>query len=336
MRKAAKPSSLTTPHAIPRHQREPCAGTIRTRARLSQKATIMPITLRAGSQLTPNGATSSRPVNITVPKDDNILITGATGTGKTMLTTTLIEQALKSGFELAICSDADKQREYEWCHTRVRAHGWGADGLESAAATLQMLCDECDRRLRAFVKYGVANYDELPRAATDFMPRILLVAEDTISWAAPDFYGYDNIPLDDQQAYCRSVSAICQSMLDEIIRHGRFAGITTIFVTQLANKKNGLLPRTSPSFRTRITMGTYGRRAHLRLLDDDMLLLLPPRDTSMDTVSGTIESPNYPQPTMFRTKIYRPHHIPLKSDWTQAEISHVFPFAKHRPTEPAL
>lgn len=184
-------------------------------------------------------------------KSPSILVCGATSGGKSVYINSLIYGVLKAGGQIAICDHKPKSVDFKWCRPWVMDKGWGCDGPEYCAATLQHILDICDYRAKIISDYGKENWWQLPDAVREKNPFILLVCDEIAQWAAPvtvpkmDKGNPDRIKLE----YKATINASNYIRLLSISQTVRFTGIGFLFASQSATRQNGL----DPSMRTNCT-----------------------------------------------------------------------------------
>lgn len=187
-----------------------------------------------------------------------VLVAGASNGGKSVVINSLIYCALKAGCQLIICDDEDKAADFKWCRPWVIDKGWGCDGIEYCAATLEHVLDLCKHRANVIKKYNKMNWWGLPDDVKKENPPILVVCDEIAQWAAPIVVpaglSKDN-PTRISGEYEKGIHAISFLALKRISQKARFAGIFFLYATQSATAPNGLDPSVRLNLASKILVG---------------------------------------------------------------------------------
>lgn len=167
----------------------------------------------------------------------HLLVSGITGSGKTITVTTLVGCALASGCELVVCDPVKGGPDFRWLRPFVRDGGWGCESFDDAAQVLHDVYDEVRRRQQLIVSHDATKWSELPdrvREAERVRP-VLVVVDELTSLAAPEPVP-KGLPKDDElvvEAFAlNAAKARCFAFTSKIAREARSAGVHLIAATQ--------------------------------------------------------------------------------------------------------
>lgn len=187
-----------------------------------------------------------------------MLVSGASGGGKSVIINSLIYGHVAAGGQLAIVDDADKSVDYAWCRPWVMDMGWGCDGIESSAAVLQHVLDLCAPRSEVIKRYRKENWWDLPDDVKKQYPPILLVCDEISQWAVapkiPTGLEKDN-PMLIRAKYENSIDQCSFMNLTKISQKARFVGIRFLYAAQSATAQAGLDPKVRINLPSKILAG---------------------------------------------------------------------------------
>lgn len=187
-----------------------------------------------------------------------VLVSGQSGGGKSVIINSLIYGHLAAGGDIAIVDDADKSIDFTWCRPWVMDNGWGCDGIESCAATLQHVYDLCRPRAQVIKQYGKENWWNLPDDVKRDYPPLLLVCDEISQWAVPPKIPTglekDN-PTLIRAKYENSIIQQNFMLLLKISQKARFAGIRFLYAAQSATAQAGLDPKCRINLASKILVG---------------------------------------------------------------------------------
>ena len=186
-----------------------------------------------------------------------ILVAAATNHGKSVVINSIIAGVLESGCDLIIIDDRDKSVDFMWCRDWVMDHGWGCDGIESAAATSQHVLDLCAKRAEIVRKHGAENYFGLPADVRAEMPPIFLAGDEVAQWAGAVTVpkGSKDSPARIAAEYEQNIHAVSYRNILKITQKARFAGIFFLFSAQTVRMQDGLDPGVRTNLTTVISPG---------------------------------------------------------------------------------
>lgn len=170
-----------------------------------------------------------------------VLVCGESGGGKSVVINSLIYGRIAAGAELYIGDEKGKSIDYNWCRDYVADNGWGCDGLESTAAMLLYILEECQRRANLLDEHGVGNWWELPE---DVRPPAIFLAMDEISQLdvvskVPTGLDKDN-PDVVRKKYENNLKFSIQESMTKILQTARFVGVTAVYAAQSAKEQAGV------------------------------------------------------------------------------------------------
>lgn len=178
-----------------------------------------------------------RPLAADLEANPHLLVSGITGSGKTITVTTLVGCALASGCELVVCDPVKGGPDFRWLRPFVRDGGWGCESFDDAAQVLHDVYDEVRRRQQLIVSHDVTKWSELPdrvRDAEQVRP-VLVVVDELTSLAAPEPVP-KGLPKDDELVVeavaLNAAKARCFAFTSKIAREARSAGVHLIAATQ--------------------------------------------------------------------------------------------------------
>jgi hypothetical protein len=119
--------------------------------------------LQFGERLGPNSNSPGGPAIIDFDSAAHSLLSGTSGSGKTVTINGMITWQLLTGHELVVIDLPHKAVDFTWCREFVRDGGWGCDSLEASVAALEMVYREGMERAKILKEHDVTKVDELPK-----------------------------------------------------------------------------------------------------------------------------------------------------------------------------
>jgi len=194
-----------------------------------------------GERLGTRDNPETQPLFTDLDVNPHTLINGTTNSGKSVLVFALITGALIGGWDLAIVDPEKEGIDFEsfrpWVpYQRLATH------LDRAESLLQEVLDELAKRTSVIRNSKKRKWTELPPGT--FRP-LMVVIEEAASLLmlqpVPKGLDKENPRYIDVVESNAKRSAI-QSMIYELLRKARFAGISIVLVSQTSKATNGIPP----------------------------------------------------------------------------------------------
>jgi hypothetical protein len=119
--------------------------------------------MQFGECLGANSNSPGGPAVIDFDSAAHSLLSGTSGSGKTVTINAMIAWQLLTGHELVVIDLPHKAVDFTWCRDYVRDGGWGCDSLEASVAALEMVYREGMERAKVLKEHDVTKVDELPK-----------------------------------------------------------------------------------------------------------------------------------------------------------------------------
>lgn len=175
----------------------------------------------------------------------SILVTGTSSGGKSVTINSLIYMAVAAGAQLAVCDDKFKRGDFKWCRPWVKTHGWGCDGIESIAATLQEILTIGEGRMEQIENESKSNWWQMSDEWRRQNPPILLVCDEIAQWANPKGViipaglAKDD-PLMLEAQYDKAMQGTAFALLQKVTQKARAAGVFFLLASQSATEQGGI------------------------------------------------------------------------------------------------
>lgn len=159
------------------------------------------------------------------------IVTGPTGSGKSVLLRTMMTVALANGSDIVIMDGSPKQG-LDFLRLKEYALGWAGEPV-AAAALLDSVYDEMKRRASILPQYdGVTNWHELPadvREREGIRQLVVFIDEAAALMLLKDLKGLDkNDPKVAAAIAVNQAKTNFKMTLDDLAREARFVGIRLI------------------------------------------------------------------------------------------------------------
>lgn len=187
-------------------------------------------------------------------ENPHMLITGTTGSGKSVTVTTLILHALLGGWKLVILDPVKSGADFAYFAPWTETNGF-ALSIHSTAEVTEWIQDEFERRRSIIRRHLARNWTELPPGTI----QPLMVVFDEVSTALAQLPvpsgGDSDDPVIMELRASNAKRAKVQALLLQLLQSARFSGIFLVLVTQTANNNTGIPPSMRNLMSGRIMMG---------------------------------------------------------------------------------
>lgn len=197
--------------------------------------------LQFGERLGPNSNTPGGPAYLDFDAAPHSLLSGTSGSGKTVTINAMIAWALLNDNELVVIDLPHKAVDFFWCREFVRDGGWGCDSLEASVAALEMVYLEGHARAKVLKEHGVTKLDELPAS---LRPRPIFVVVDELSGLIipeeiPKGVAKDN-PMVEEAMRINLLKATLLNRIKKIAAELRFVKIRLLLSSQVSSTDTGV------------------------------------------------------------------------------------------------
>lgn len=223
------------------------------------------------------GDVEPRPIAMKVGGDPHSILSGTTGSGKSVNIATMITHQLLTGSELVIIDVPHKAIDYFWVKKFVRPGGWGCDSLEGAVTVLSMLYDEGMERAKLLSEHGVQNVRQLP---ANLRPKTIFIVVDELSGLIqtdPTTGMAKGTPLREKTEYENLLKLTIVGNLKKIAAELRFVGFRMLLASQVMNSTTGVPPSLKTNLTNKMLMGVGATRANrgFALADESRVPQIP-------------------------------------------------------------
>lgn len=186
-----------------------------------------------------------------------LLVTGTSGSGKTVFVNCLIASTVSRGWELAVVDVPHKAVDFSWCRDFCRPGGWGCDSKEQAVTVLGLVYEEGQRRARLLAEYGTQKIQDLP---DEVRPRPLLALVDEVT----GLFALEQLPKGIPRDHPLAVEALEKnlvtqaliSIVGKLAAEMRFTGIRVVLSTQMAQTNTGVGVPLKMNLANRVLLGS--------------------------------------------------------------------------------
>jgi hypothetical protein len=212
-----------------------------------------PMRLPVGRRLGRSGTELGPEVVVDLQANPHVLVSGTTGSGKSVVLWALVGGALRAGWQVAI-ADGPKGG-VDFVAFRDACSGWG-DSLERAAEVAKSVYEEGQRRKALLKGSGARRWHDLPPG--DRPPPLMLVVDELTSLiiAEPVPKGVPRGHSLVEEASERNLAkAEILSTLGKIARELRFVGVSLVGATQKASTATGIPTELRENMSAHILLG---------------------------------------------------------------------------------
>lgn len=241
-----------------------------------------------GWKLAKPGGNDGEPMWLDFEAAPHAMLSGTSGSGKSVLLNTLIASALAGGSELVIADVPHKAVDFAWCKDFCRDGGWGCDSLRATVAAITMVYREGERRARELAEAEVTKWTEMP-PGRQFAPILVLVDEVT------GLIQLDDVPKGLPKDHTLVMEAQESNLLRQtllgfmkkIAAEMRFVGIRLVLSSQVSSVNTGVPTALRMNLANKVLLGsnpTPGNRK-LALSDPTSVPEVPAHVRSDDKAS---------------------------------------------------
>lgn len=222
--------------------------------------------LQFGERLGPNSNTPGGPCVIDFDSAAHSLLSGTSGSGKTVTINAMITWALLTGHELVVIDLPHKAVDFTWVRDYVRDGGWGCDSLEASVAALEMVYREGHERAKILKEHDVTKVDELPKHLR--MKPIFVVVDELsgliIPEEIPKGVAKDN-PMVEEANRINLLKATLLNRIKKIAAELRFVKIRLLLSSQVSSTDTGVPTSLRMNLANKMLQGTNPTDGNRRL-----------------------------------------------------------------------
>ena len=183
-------------------------------------------------------------------KAQNMLITGTTGSGRSVAAKTICAGAAASGHRLVLVDAVRDGQGFDWISEDYMFCERIALGLESAHETIAQCYEELSRRMALNSEHSVAKWSDLPSGVRP-RPMLMLIEE---FWAMTETGGVEAFGSEEETETKRAIRFMCET----ICRSATTCGIHIAVTAQRPSRHDLCDLKFSAALQARLLLGAAG------------------------------------------------------------------------------
>lgn len=262
--------------------------------------------VQLGWKLSKPGGTDGEPLWLDFDQAAHAMVSGTSGSGKSVTLNALVAGALAGGAQVAVIDVPHKALDFTWMRDFCRTAGWGCESLRHSVACITMLYREGERRAAILSNRGVTKWTELP--PDDQFPPILILIDEVTGLIqlddVPKGLPKDH-PLVTEAQQSNLLRQTLLGYMKKIAAEMRFVGLRLVLSSQVSSTNTGVPTALRLNLANKALMGSNptSNNRKLALSDPTSVPEVPPNVRESEQASrgvGVAEFEAQP-PSVFKS-----------------------------------